>query len=51
MDRVITEILERLCNGDSRDRIAQEMNIPIEWVQEAVDEYNRDAELFMLKWA
>ena len=43
MDRITTEILERLCNGDSRERIAREMSIPVSWVQEAVDEYNRDA--------
>jgi hypothetical protein len=43
MDKITTEILERLCNGDSHMRIAREMNIPELWVQEAVDEFNREA--------
>jgi hypothetical protein len=43
MDKVTTEILERLCNGDSHVRIAREMNIPELWVQEAINEYNREA--------
>ncbi len=43
MDKVTTEILERLCNGDSRSQIAREMDIPESWVQEAIDEYNREA--------
>ncbi|CAB4138232.1 hypothetical protein UFOVP328_425 [uncultured Caudovirales phage] len=43
MDKISIEILERLCNGDSHMRIAREMNIPESWVQEAVDEYNREA--------
>ena len=41
MDKVTTEILERLCNGDSRVRIAREMNIPEYWITEAVEEFNR----------
>ena len=41
MDKVTTEILERLCNGDSRARIAREMNIPEYWITEAVEEFNR----------
>jgi S-adenosylmethionine synthetase len=43
MDKVSTEILERLCNGDSHMRIACEMNIPESWITEAVDEFNREA--------
>jgi hypothetical protein len=40
MDKITTEILERLCNGDSHARIAGDMNIPVGWVQEAIDEFN-----------
>ena len=43
MDRVSTEIIERLCNGDSRARIAREMDIPEYWITEAVEEFNREA--------
>ena len=42
MDKINTEILERLCNGDSHARIAREMNIPINWIQEAINEFNRE---------
>lgn len=41
MDKINEEILERLCNGDSHARIAREMNIPINWIQEAINEFNR----------
>ena len=44
MDKVSTEILERLCNGDSHMRIAREMNIPESWITEAVNEFNREAQ-------
>lgn len=43
MDKIATEILERLCNGDSRARIAREMNIPEYWIDDAVMEYNAEA--------
>ena len=43
MDKITTEILERLCNGDSHARIAREMNIPEYWIDDAVMEYNAEA--------
>ena len=43
MDKVSTEILERLLNGDSRSQIAREMDIPEYWITEAVEEFNREA--------
>jgi hypothetical protein len=42
MDKVTTEILERLLNGDSRSTIAREMDIPEYWITEAVEEFNRE---------
>ena len=42
MNKINTEILERLLNGDSRYRIATEMNIPDYWITEAVEEFNRE---------
>lgn len=43
MDKITTEILERLCNGDSHMRIAREMNIPESWIDDAVMAYNAEA--------
>ena len=43
MKNINTEIIERLCNGDSRARIALEMDIPEYWITEAVEEFNREA--------
>ena len=43
MDKINTEIIERLCNGDSHARIAREMNIPEYWIDDAVMEFNAEA--------
>ena len=40
MDRINSEIIERLSNGEKHSKIAREMNIPINWIQEAINERN-----------
>lgn len=40
MDRINLEIIERLANGEKHSKIAREMNIPINWIQEAINERN-----------